>query len=197
MKISHYIPIPVKLLLIAITFSTTSASAYSFINNIPDNFFDVNLQQEEDTNIICRGRYKYKSYTPFNSLEIDYRGKITVTNDDKDIKSISPGGYLTISNKTFGNRRTVRIKGVENGKLKREYFVGKNQESWEPDGRKWLAENLLDVIRISGIDAENRVRRIYKNNGIEGVLDEISEISSNSISTKYFEATLEIEELKQ
>jgi hypothetical protein len=128
-----------------------------------------------------------------NDLEVSYKGKIKVTDNDEDIKSISPGGFLKISNRTFGNRRTVIIMSDSDGKLTREYYIGKNLQEWEPEGRIWLAENLIDVLRSTGIDAEGRTRRIYKSDGVDGVVDEISSISSNSVIKKYFEALLDID----
>jgi len=46
---------------------------------------------------------QWKSDGPFNSTDINYDGEIRVGDDDRSIKSISPGGYLKISIRTFGN----------------------------------------------------------------------------------------------
>src|SRR2546430_5569589 len=49
-----------------------------------------------------------------------------LTDDDKDIKSISEDGYLEITKVTFGSRRSIVITPSENG-IKREYYEGREK----------------------------------------------------------------------
>ena len=51
----------------------------------------------------------------FSNFNVEMRGKIELTDDDKDIKSISPDGYLEITKVTFGSRRSLVITPSENG----------------------------------------------------------------------------------
>src|SRR5687768_16131653 len=55
----------------------------------------------QDTTLKARNqsRHVYKDNT--SSTEISYEGTITFTEDEKDIKSISPGGYFKFSKTTF------------------------------------------------------------------------------------------------
>lgn len=133
--------------------------------------------------------YKYKN--SFSDYDIHVKGKIKVNDDDTGILSISPGGSLKVSKKTFGNRRAVIIESNSKGELNYEYYEGRTQIDYIPEGEKWLADVLLDVIRITGIDAEGRVKRIYTKDGVDAVLDEITMITSNSVSVIYFEALLD------
>ena len=118
--------------------------------------------------------YNYKDN--FTNYDVQVKGDIKVTDDDSGIKSISPGGYLKVSKKTFGNKRSLIVESNASGKLSYEYYVGRTKTPYEPEGRQWLSEILLDVIRITGIDAKGRVNRIYKSKGVDGVLREINEI---------------------
>jgi hypothetical protein len=134
--------------------------------------------------------YSYKSVNNFTEFNYKYQGVITVTPDDKDVKSISPGGFLRIESTTFGNTRVLHLEGDSDGKIRREYYEGKTRVDYEPEGKKWLADVLIDVVRSSGIDAEARTVRIYKSRGTTGVLDEIEEIPSNRAKGLYFRLLL-------
>lgn len=131
-----------------------------------------------------------RSNTVFNrsngisSFNVEMRGKIEVTDDDKDIKSISPDGYLEINKVTFGSRRTIVITPEGNG-LKREYYEGREKLPFEPEGRKWLGEILPELLRSTTIAAESRVNRFYKKGGTSAVLSEISAMESDYVKAEY------------
>ncbi len=143
---------------------------------------------------VSHGRH-YKSISPFNSMEVKYDGKVRVSDDDRSIKSISPGGYLKISIRTFGNSRELLVNSDSRGKLTYEFREGRNEVPFEPEGRRWMEDVLLDVIRSSGIDAAGRTARIYSRGGLDAVLDEISYIHSNSVMGMYFSALLDNQQL--
>jgi hypothetical protein len=69
-------------------------------------------------------KISYKNSDGFNTFNIDVRGTIEVTDDDRDIKSMSPDGYLEIAKTTFGSKRTIKIS-AEGNTIKREYFGGR------------------------------------------------------------------------
>ncbi|MDO1449163.1 hypothetical protein Q0590_22995 [Rhodocytophaga aerolata] len=151
----------------------------------------------QDTSVRKRRTYQYTHTDNNQSTEINYDGEIAFTDDEKDIKSISPGGFFKFSKTTFGNRRAVHIESNSNGELKRTYYVGKTQEPYEPDGRKWLADMLPEVIANTGIGAEERVKRIYAQKGINGVLQAIESISSDYTKSIYFGYLLQQNGLKE
>src|SRR5687768_14114935 len=62
----------------------------------------------QDTTVKAKRHTSRHAYSDNNSsTEISYEGTITFTDDEKDIKSISPGGYFKYSKTTFGNRRAI------------------------------------------------------------------------------------------
>jgi SOS response regulatory protein OraA/RecX len=119
-----------------------------------------------------------------SSFNVEMRGKIDVTDDDKDIKSISADGYLEINKVTFGSRRTIVITPEGNG-LKREYYEGREKLPFEPEGRKWLGEILPELLRTTTIAAESRVNRFYKRGGTAAVLAEITSMESDYVKAHY------------
>ena len=125
-------------------------------------------------------------------FSIDFRGEIKLADNEKDIKSISPGGYFKVIKTTFGTKRVVKIENKGDGQLIRTYQVGRNKEPYYPDGQKWLADILPDIIRDTGLAADQRVARIFKQSGTNGVLGEISLIKSDYVKSKYFSALLNL-----
>lgn len=132
----------------------------------------------------------------FNSFSVETRGKIEVTDDDKDIKSMSPDGYLEITKTVFGSKRTIVISPASTG-LKREYYEGRTLVAYEPEGRKWLSEILPEILRSTTIAAESRVNRIYRNGGFNGVLGEIKSMESDYVKAHYADLLVKINQPSQ
>ncbi|MFM8913085.1 MAG: hypothetical protein ACKOE6_09255, partial [Flammeovirgaceae bacterium] len=127
---------------------------------------------------------RYKTINGLQSFSVEVRGKIELTDDDRDIKSMPPDGYLEVKKTVFGSRRRLVIKPVGNG-LKREYYEGRELIPFEPEGRKWMNEILPDMVRSSTIGAESRVNRFYRSGGVNAVLDEINQLESDHVKAHY------------
>ncbi len=140
-------------------------------------------------------KHHYRSSSPFNYIDVKYDGDIRVSDNDRSIISISPGGYLKIEIRTFGNSRELIVNSDSKGRLTYEFREGRQDVPFEPEGRKWLEDILLDVIRSSGIDASGRTARLYSRGGLDAVQDEISLIKSNSVMGMYYSALLEEQKL--
>ncbi|MBL6445330.1 hypothetical protein JMN32_03360 [Fulvivirga sp. 29W222] len=137
---------------------------------------------------------KISTSNGLHSFNIEYKGQIEVTDDDKDVKSISPGGYLEISKTTFGSRRSLLIEATSSG-LRKEYYEGRTKTDYNPDGKKWLAEILPEVVRSTGIAAESRINRFYRQGGVDAVMDEISRLESDHVRSIYGKLLLKKDEL--
>jgi hypothetical protein len=124
------------------------------------------------------------NHNGFSNFTVETRGKIELTDDDKDVKSMSPDGYLEITKVTFGSKRSIVITPTEKG-IKREYYEGREKIDFETEGRKWLGEILPELVRTTTIGAESRVNRFFKQGGATAVLNEIKEIESDHIKTAY------------
>ncbi len=125
-------------------------------------------------------------------LDVEYEGKIEFSDDDKLIKSISRGGYLKISNVTFGTRREILAEGI-GGEISYQYFKGGRRVDFETEGKNWLSDVLIEVIRATGIDAEARVKRFHTNGGVRAVLKEVGKIRSDFVSHIYLQELLFID----
>ena len=119
-------------------------------------------------------------------FEVNYRGDFEFTDDDSDVKSIAPDGWLRIKQTGRNGSQTVEFRSDGSGKIERRYWNGTSERPFEPEGRKWLSQVLPRFIRQSGLGAEGRVRRIFKAKGPQGVLGEISLIEGSWAKRIYF-----------
>ena len=112
-------------------------------------------------------------------LEVNYRGDVEFSDDDKDIKSLTPGGWLRIKDGGWLGGHTVEFRADGSGKIERRFWTGSREQPFEPEGRKWLEQVLPRFIRQTGMGARARVARIYKTQGAPGVLAEVSLIEGS------------------
>jgi beta-lactamase regulating signal transducer with metallopeptidase domain len=118
-------------------------------------------------------------------LSVSYSGTFDFTDDDADVRQISAGGYLKISDQAWVGRHTVEIH-ERGGTLDRRYYVNGSERPYEPEGRQWLHENLPKFVRNTGIGADRRVARILKSGGPSAVMTEISRIDGSYVKRIYF-----------
>ena len=119
-------------------------------------------------------------------LEVRYDGTVEFSDDDSDVKSLSPGGTLRIREGGLIGTRTVEFEADESGAIRRRYWEGTSEKPFEPAGRAWLSQALPRIIRQSGLGAPARVARILKAKGPSGVLAEISLIEGSWSKRVYF-----------
>jgi beta-lactamase regulating signal transducer with metallopeptidase domain len=123
-------------------------------------------------------------------LSVSYSGRFDFADDDTDVREISSGGYLKISDAASIGRHTVEIS-ERGGTLERRYYVNGSERAFEPEGRQWLHDTLPKFVRNTGIGADRRVARILKSGGPSAVLAEISRIDGSYVKRIYFTELLQ------
>jgi DNA-directed RNA polymerase subunit F len=158
-----------------LSLSSLSAAVPTLVMPIPDT--DSVRQQRTYLQVVCDNNG--------SSTSLSYNGKIVFTEDERDIKSITPGGFFKYSKTTFGNCREIHVISAADGALTRRYYVGRTQQPYEPEGRQWLQEMLPGIIATTGIGAEDRVERLFAKSGVNGVLNQIAKIESDQVQSIY------------
>ncbi len=118
-------------------------------------------------------------------LQVSYAGTFEFTDDDADVRQLSPGGYLKISDGAWFGRHSVEIR-ERGGQFVRRYYVNGSERTYEPEGRVWLRDNLPRFVRHTGIGAPARVARFLKSGGVAAVLGETGRIESSYVKSIYF-----------
>lgn len=138
-----------------------------------------------------RGRTTMRWSDGRRTLEFQFEGVVAFSDDDRDVKSMSPGSRLRIKEGGWINSRTIELTADTDGKINRRYWSGLFEKAYDPDGRAWLPEVLPDIIRRTGIGAKARVARIFTTQGLNGVLAEIDRIDGSFGKRVYFNELLQ------
>ena len=123
-------------------------------------------------------------------IKIEYEGEIYLSEDEKDITSISKGGYIHITKSGFGSKRRIKIETDRKGNLVKEYYVGRSKKNFYPEGKEFLEEILPEILNTTTIGAESRVNRYYNEGGVPLVLRKVEDLESDHVRVAYFQLLL-------
>jgi len=125
-----------------------------------------------------------------HKIRIEFDGEVELTDDGLDIKSLSPKGYVEISEKKGGARREIQVDSDRDGNLHFVFFKQGDEAPFDDEAKRWMGDMLEMYARNSGIGAEARVNRIYQKDGLDAVLEDIRELDSDYILRLYYSAVL-------
>lgn len=121
-------------------------------------------------------------------FEVRGVGEAEFTDDDGDVRRLSPGGTLTVEETRAGVTRRAEY-AERSGAVERRYFEdGRSQSAAE--GAGWARPLLARVARESPIGAEARARRVARERGARGILDEVGRIASDGVKRVYLTTLL-------
>jgi len=138
----------------------------------------------------------------WTSLSVKIDGSVEFNDDDRDVKSLSPGGHFRMEEGTWLSGRAYDVKADSAGNLTKTYSVGSSAKPLDSEGQAWLGRLLPQMIRESGVGAGPRVARILRQGGPQTVITEIGLIHSDGSKRVYLEqlfsqATLNTEQMKE
>jgi hypothetical protein len=120
-------------------------------------------------------------------VHVESRGRVELTDDERDVKSVSTDGYFEISSRgwwsLFGQRYIVQ--GNADGSTTRRFMVGSAERPVDAETHARIGDTIQRLAR-SGFGAESRVARILAREGPSGVLDAIPMSPSDFVRAKYF-----------
>jgi beta-lactamase regulating signal transducer with metallopeptidase domain len=137
-----------------------------------------------------RGHSRMQWRDGLRSMTLDLDGEIEFTDDDRDIRKISPNGRFVMETSSGFESRRYEVRADSSGNLTRTYSVSGNKK--DPDeARSWLAGALPELIRETAIGADRRVERIAAQGGAAAVVREIGQIRSDHSKSIYIREMLD------
>ena len=124
-------------------------------------------------------------------LELDLRGDLRWNATEDGIEWIERSGKLDVEHRTEEARHRLKVRGDASGTPQVEYWRDGEETVLDADGRAWLHEIAMVMFRRLGIDAEERSRRIFEQQGVDGLVDEIEAISSDRVASLYARAAFD------
>jgi len=139
----------------------------------------------------------YHYETPLHGLEIRSRGNIEFNDTFDGIKSMSPNGYLLISERRWFTTRQLEVTGDAEGNPSYRFSIrGRNME-FDERAKEWMRYVMPDVIRLSGFNAAARVEQLLSEGGVNAVLREIPRLENNSVKRIYILKLVELGNLNE
>lgn len=137
-----------------------------------------------DSSIVISGDNFYE--------EIKYSGRIAFTDDETSFKSITPGGYINFRK----NDDRVIAKSNKHGVISYELEEGDNKLPLDSNGTKLITEAVKEMIAF-GIDANERMERIFKKGGNRALMNELENLKNDNVKRMYFEHILKSDSLSK
>lgn len=116
---------------------------------------------------------------------------LELTDDGQAIKALHADGYLFIKEERGGATRELKVTQAAGGNLERLFLVQGRSRDFDAEAQAWLSKILLEFVRNSGFASDQRVRWILQQNGVSGVLTEVSLIASDNIKRAYLQKLVE------
>lgn len=164
--------------LLSITFIVVSGLLSSLY--LPAQSISIQNNNGDRKMVIEDGRKK---------LTIRYEGSFALSEDDRSITSVSPGGYLEIEEKKPGLDQELFIE-PDGNQLSYRYREDGRTTEYDAEAQTWFAELLANLVHNTGLGAESRVNCFYQQSGTSGVLREISNLTSDHARAIYFKLLL-------
>ncbi|ALI98644.1 hypothetical protein [Rufibacter tibetensis] len=119
-------------------------------------------------------------------LKLVSQGTVTIAEDERAISSLSEGGRFEFSRQEKNApEHKVLLKNVS-GKLEANYWIDGKVQDYATAGQAWLATYLPEMISKTGLGAEARAERLYKEGGIQKVLDYTAIMEPGAGRTKMY-----------
>jgi hypothetical protein len=119
-----------------------------------------------------------------------WAGKIRLSDDERSIAEISPGGHLK-----FREQDTIMDAESDlQGKISYTLQNGREELPLSDSGRRFIAWQIQKMIRL-GFFAEGRAERIYKKGGAEALLAELSKLRMEGSRDPYLKLLFQADTL--
>ncbi len=114
-------------------------------------------------------------------------GKLELTDDWTGIARLSSGTKVRFEEDDGRTEHRLDVEAGRDGQPVYTWRVDGKERAFDAAGRQWLEGMLLRLVRGSGYDADRRVAWFLKNQGPNGLLAEISQITSDYVKSLYFQ----------
>jgi beta-lactamase regulating signal transducer with metallopeptidase domain len=126
------------------------------------------------------------------TIELDARGVFTLSPNADDVTSITPRGYIDLSQQPRGGvERRVRIEPGDGNTLERTYWVDGKRTEWNAEAARWFAQALIMLDRRTAFAVDSRLPMLLQRGGVEAVLAEVAEMPTTYPQRVYYSKLFE------
>jgi hypothetical protein len=122
-------------------------------------------------------------------VQVRIEGEVTFNEDFTAIASVTRGGLVRIEEDNGQVERRVDVRPGAGG-LEYSYRVDGREAAFDAAGRSWLSGMVVELLRSTGLAAQERVAWMVRRAGPEGVLREIPVLRGDWVKRQYLQALL-------
>jgi hypothetical protein len=123
-------------------------------------------------------------------VEVRIEGDVQFNEDFTDFAAITPGGSVRISERGGSVDRLLEIRSGSGGALSYSWRVSGREVPFDAEARSWLRGFVPELLRTSGIAAEQRMAWLLRTQGPEGLWREIPLMRGDRAQRLYLAAWL-------
>lgn len=151
----------------------------------------LHAQEDELSYSRQNNTFNLKINNKDGNMSLTVKGDVRLTHDDKGVQQISPQGYIEYCDKN----KSLNISADRNGTL--TYIVNGIKKTNPATEDQSLIEECVKIMIANGVDADNRVKRIFAKSGSVGVLNETARFKSDYVKEIYLSYLLKNEKLSK
>jgi beta-lactamase regulating signal transducer with metallopeptidase domain len=133
--------------------------------------------------------FQFVSTRQGRCLQVDLNGKVTFSDNEREIRSLTRGGRFYVRERLRDIDRELTVSR-EDEELLFEYARNGEQTEYGGEAREWLAGLLPEILRESGLNAKERVARLRRDGGVRAVLADVSRTESESGKRATYDALI-------
>jgi len=130
-------------------------------------------------------------------ITLEREGTIQFNSNFTDITAVDGDGWVSIYDKGGSTTHKLRIDPGDGGKLARTWFVNGTKQPYDSAAASWLANALQELDRYTNFSNGARMAVVYRERGVNGVLDEAATTSSDYTKRSDVERLLKMAKLDQ
>ena len=162
---------------------------------VGDRGVEIDFEGEENRAVTYvregdRGEFRFKDDDMM--LDAQWRGDFALNDDGDDVESLD--GKLVIEFEADGESRKAVFEPRRDGVRKR-YFDDGKEEMDADAAEKGAADLFVKFLRVSGLEAEQRMTALLKSGDVEPALEEITALESDLAARRYILALNERRDL--
>ena len=139
------------------------------------------------------GELSYSWSDRGHKIRVEMEGDVTFAPDESGVLKISRDGYFRIEERKGDLRHELEILPGRSGELEYYYSEKGRSQPYDDQAKAWLARALPDIMRRTGLNAGQRVERLYGEGGADAVLAETAALESDHVRRLYYEELLELD----
>ena len=130
------------------------------------------------------------------NVKVKMEGRIQFTEDYSGIVRLDPDAGFVIQEKRGRRTTSLRVEPGSQGQPVYLFQLGRDSRPFDSKGAAWLARTVEFLMLVSGMDADVRVRRVYEQGGLRGVLTLIDQAEPQTVRGTYYCEFLAMENLR-